>query len=225
MTPSRYIALIDDALLPLADAERAKQMKAYMRGQFDFLGIQAPVRQKAVKALPKLTGSPEELLSIAARLWKKREREYKYTAIGLLARHVKTLRLSHLTEIRALLQQGSWWDTVDGLASVIGDMLLLEMALGVKSQKVMDAWLTDEDFWIQRVAMIHQLGWREQTDTKRLIRYAEKLAAEEEFFICKAIGWAFRDYARWDPRFVSRYMQKNGKRFSGLTVREATRHL
>jgi 3-methyladenine DNA glycosylase AlkD len=50
--------------------------------------------------------------------------------------------------------------------------------------------------------MLHQRGWRLNTDSQRLFSYAKQLAGEKEFFIRKAIGWALRDYARWDDESV-----------------------
>jgi 3-methyladenine DNA glycosylase AlkD len=73
--------------------------------------------------------------------------------------------------------------------------------------------------------MIHQLGWREDTDLARLYAYALRLAPEKEFFIRKAIGWAFRDLARWDPDGVRSFLNRHRAQFSGLTLREALKHL
>jgi 3-methyladenine DNA glycosylase AlkD len=89
----------------------------------------------------------------------------------------------------------------------------------------MDEWLLNSDFWVRRSAMIHQLGWRQHTDTDRLSHYAMQLSGESEFFIRKAIGWAFRDYSKHDPVFVRSFMDKNGASFSNLTVSEATKNL
>ena len=108
---------------------------------------------------------------------------------------------------------------------VIGDIVLNEKNKGVPSQNVMDAWLMDSDFWVRRAAMIHQLGWRLHTDTQRLSHYALTLSSESEFFIRKAIGWACRDYAKWNPAFVRGLMTRHAATFSKLTVREATKHL
>jgi 3-methyladenine DNA glycosylase AlkD len=73
--------------------------------------------------------------------------------------------------------------------------------------------------------MLHQLGWRLDTDTTRLFGYATQLADEKEFFIRKAIGWALRDYARWNPQAVTDFLVEHRARLSGLTVREAAKHL
>ena len=88
----------------------------------------------------------------------------------------------------------------------------------------MDAAVKHENFWVRRIAMLHQLGLRDEVDTKRLFRYAELLAAEKEFFIRKAIGWALRDYAWHDWRAVDKFLKSTRAQLSGLTVREASKN-
>jgi 3-methyladenine DNA glycosylase AlkD len=89
----------------------------------------------------------------------------------------------------------------------------------------MDACLRHENLWVRRVAMLHQLGWKAQTDEARLLRYALTLATETDFFIRKAIGWALRDYARTKPETVRSFLAEHAKLLSGLTRREAGKHL
>lgn len=89
----------------------------------------------------------------------------------------------------------------------------------------MDHWLADADLWVRRAAMLHQLGWRLDTDVERLFTYALRLTGEKNVFIRKAIGWALRDYARWNPQAVSAFLRGNRERFSGLTLHEAQKHL
>ncbi|MEY4268768.1 MAG: hypothetical protein RIS90_3303, partial [Pseudomonadota bacterium] len=89
----------------------------------------------------------------------------------------------------------------------------------------MDAWLGHPNLWVRRVAMLHQLGWKAQTDQARLFRYALALAPETEFFIRKAIGWALRDHARTQPEAVRAFLAEHGLVLSGLTRREAGKHL
>ncbi len=48
---------------------------------------------------------------------------------------------------------------------------------------------------------------------------------EREFFIRKAIGWALRDYARTDPDAVVAFVTEHRDGLSGLSYREATKHL
>ena len=225
MNTKEYIACVSEALLAHADAKRAQEMKAYLRGQFDFVGIQTPTRRLICKDLPALPPEPAALMEVAHALWRKPEREFRYVACDLLAKNAKRFTAHDLPAFKALLQKDAWWETVDGLSGVIGDIVLNEKNKGMPSQNVMDARLMDGDFWVRRAAMIHQLGWRLHTDTQRLSHYALTLSSEPEFFIRKAIGWACRDYAKWNPAFVRGLMAEHAATFSKLTVREATKHL
>ncbi len=225
MNHQEYTALVVEQLSANANPHRAIEMKAYLRNQFEFLGLPTPTRRELSRKLPKLPKDPELILQIAKSLWKKPEREYRYVACDLLSKHANILSLEHLPALKKLLQTDSWWETVDSLSSAIGDIVLKEKLRGHPSQCVMDDWVLDSDFWVRRSAMIHQLGWKTNTDTDRLSRYALQLANESEFFIRKAIGWAFRDYAKCNPEFVARFMKKNGALFSNLSVREATKNL
>ena len=58
-----------------------------------------------------------------------------------------------------------------------------------------------------------------------LLRYALALAPETDFFIRKTIGWALRDYARTRPETVRAFLSEHAQRLSGLTRREAGKHL
>jgi 3-methyladenine DNA glycosylase AlkD len=49
--------------------------------------------------------------------------------------------------------------------------------------------------------------------------------ADSSFWIRKAIGWALRQYARTDPDWVRHTVTAYGERISGLSRREALRHL
>lgn len=46
-----------------------------------------------------------------------------------------------------------------------------------------------------------------------------------EFFIRKAVGWALREYARTDPDWVLAYVDARAGELSGLSRREALKHL
>lgn len=210
------------ALAPLADPARAAGMRAYMLDQFAFLGLPAPVRRAAVKALvAQPWASPGALLEAAGQLWQRPEREYRYTAIDLLARHHRLLALDDVMALRALLETDPWWDTVDGLTAVLGDVLFADRAAG---QAMMDGWIGAASFWVRRAAMLHQLGWRLETDRQRLFGYAAALAPEKEFFIRKAIGWALRDFARWDGAAVRDFVAAHEDALSPLSRREALKH-
>ena len=220
------IPQIEAALRPLADAARAVPMRAYMLNQFAFLGIGANARREALRGLPKLSGwTAPELLTLAAQLWDLPEREFQYVAVDLLAKYHRQLWPESVAHVLQLVQRKPWWDTVDGLAGVVGDVLLRARANQPDVQRAMDACLSHPSLWVRRVAMLHQLGWKAQADESRLFHYALSLGSEPDFFIRKAIGWALRDHARNRPEAVRAFLAQHADRLSGLTRREAGKYL
>ncbi len=216
---------VRQALLAVADAQRAPAMQAYLRGQFPFFGIPTPLRRQAVSSLIKPRQTAAELLANARALWAMPERECQYVAVDLLARQVRQLGEGELPELLELVRRRSWWDSVDGLAGVVGDVVRAARRTNPDAQGTMDSALGDGCLWVRRVAMLHQLGWRGETDRRRLFAYAEALAGEEDFFIRKAIGWALRDFARSEPQAVLDFLNGPGRVLSSLSRREAAKHL
>jgi 3-methyladenine DNA glycosylase AlkD len=208
------------ALKPLKNAERAAGARAYMRNRFVYIGISTPKRRAAVGALIRgfKPATAEELRLAATGLWACAEREYQYVAADLLARYQAALSLDDLPWLLELAQKKSWWDTVDCLVKVVGKVVRRS---GVKGVRAMERAVRHKDFWVRRIAMLHQLGWRDECDMEQLFAFAELLATEKEFFIRKAIGWALRDYAWHDWRAVEKFLKTSEVKFSGLTVREA----
>jgi 3-methyladenine DNA glycosylase AlkD len=225
MKAADFVAAVEHALAPLGDPARAQAMSAYMRDQFSFLGVPTPARRQATAALIRTRMPANALLANARALWQQPEREYQYVAVDLLARQWQTLTLADVPALLQLAQQRSWWDSVDGLAGVMGDIVKAACSHDHRAQGVMDEALLHPNLWMRRIAMLHQLGWRAATNERRLFDYATTLAHEPDFFIRKAIGWALRDYARHAPERVRAFLVAQQDRLSALTLREAGKHL
>lgn len=210
-------------LTPCADAEKAAEMRRYMRGQFAFLGVRGPERTEAWRAARSAAdeahGRPggDELLAFARAMWRRPQREYRYLGAKALAARATRLEPRHLDAIRALLVTDPWWDTVDILApNVVG---LLARRWPDEVVPVLDLWVVDEDKWLVRTAVIHQLKAKEDTDVDRLARYCRAAAPHGDFFVRKAVGWALRQYSYVDPDWVQDFVA--GATLSGLSEREA----
>lgn len=229
MLMQQFVNEVQRCLQANTNSEHASAMRAYMRDQFDFLGIKTPLRRQLLAQVVKPMGKSKfratEVLQLADLLWELPQREYQYFAIDLLAQHKKVLGLQDVSALIQLAQKKAWWDSVDGLAAVIGDVVFLSRADSHDAQANMDQAILHSSMWVRRIAVTHQLGWRLQTDTTRLFSYALQLAAEEDFFIRKAIGWALRDYARWQPAQVRDFVLAHQMQLSPLSVREALKHL
>lgn len=212
------------ALLRRADDENALQMAAYMKDHFAFFGIKAPDRRLAqkplIESLSEATG--DELIEFASACWTEEQREIQYVAADALRKYVGALQARHLVDLKDLIATKSWWDTVDSLAvHTVGPLVAANGDLVL----VMDEWIDDDNMWLARTAILHQLSYKERTDADRLFAYVDKRASDTEFFIRKALGWAMRQYSRTDPGAVRDYVAANEDRLSGLTKREALKRL
>ncbi len=70
-----------------------------------------------------------------------------------------------------------------------------------------------------------QLLRKGDTDLALLTFAIERNLDDTSFWLRKAIGWSLRQYARTDPAWVRAYVDSLGDRLSGLSRREATKHL
>ncbi|MGE3074385.1 MAG: DNA alkylation repair protein [Dehalococcoidia bacterium] len=217
---AEVVARLREAFEPERDAGRAAAMSAYMRGKFPYLGIPSPRRsalqRTALEGLPKPKQS--EVAAAVQALWAMPEREYQYAACDLLGRNLRALDETFLAVARQLIETKSWWDTVDTLASnTVGGLVRAHPHLAEE----MDRWAADENLWIARTAILHQLKYKEKTDSGRLFRYCTLRAADTDFFLRKAIGWALRQYSKTDPVAVRAFVAAHEADLSGLSKREA----
>ena len=207
-----------------ADPGRAGAMRAYMKDVAPFLGIPTPARRALTRTV--LAGTPRpgeaDCTAIALRCWELPEREYHYFAVDYLRRHARVCSSGFLPVARHLVTTVSWWDTVDLLAAhVVGALVTADPALTAD----MDAWIVDDDLWVARTALLHQLRYKERTDTERLFTYCLRQSGHPGFFIRKAIGWCLREYAKTDPEAVRTFLARERGRFAPLSVREALKNI
>jgi len=204
--------------------DRAAPMAAYMRDQFQFLGIPSPTQKALTREVLAGLGRPTEadLAAVARACWQRSEREYQYFACGWLRRHARCCSPEFLATARYLIVTRSWWDTVDALAAhLVGPLVSLHPQLVTS----IDGWLAEPDRWLVRTAILHQLTFKEATDAGRLFRYCTVAAHHPDFFVRKAIGWALREYARTDPAAVRTFVGTHQSRLAALSVREALRNV
>ena len=211
------------AFATAADPQRAPAMAAYMRDQFPFLGLPTPAQRRlAATALQDLPAPDEaDVVAFTTACWAMAEREYQYAGCDYAVRHVRRCGVTFLDHTRTLLTTKSWWDTVDALAAnVVGPLVRAHPALVT----VMDDWIDDDNDWLVRTAIIHQLHAKDRTDTARLFGYCRRRAADREFFVRKAIGWALREYSKTDADAVAQFVATHGE-LSPLSAREALKWL
>ena len=216
------------ALKEAGDPLRAPKMQAYMKSAMPFHGVPAPARRSLTRKLFAGRSWPDaDAFAAEVRaLWKGATfREERYAAVQLTGhRAAKALQGPALLPLyEELIVSGAWWDYVDELAAHrVGPLLLAHPG---EVRPAMLSWSRSSDLWKRRTAILCQLRFKAKTDLPLLHAAIEPALGEKEFFLRKAIGWALREYAKTDPQEVRRYVALHRPRMSGLSVREALKHL
>lgn len=203
---------------------RAAGQKKYLRNQFECFGLTSGERRALQKEIVKKYPITEyqELVDTTHEMWMKEERDFHHAAMELWGTYEKMWTVDTLEEFRRCITTKSWWDTVDHLASnCVGKLITTHPEL----QKEMNSWIVDENLWIRRTAIIHQLKYKEKTNEQMLFDFCVKTCKETDFFIRKAIGWALRQYSKSSPDSVKEFVIKNKSKLSPLSIKEASKYL
>ncbi len=202
-------------------------MQAYMKSELPFYGVPMPVVRSTLRSLvseyPIGTRTGWEA-TIRALFDDATHREERYAALVVAGhpRFREYQKPASLPLYTHLIVKGSWWDIVDDVSRRVGDVLLGDRAA---TTQVMQDWSRAADRWLRRSSIICQLGHRAETDTGLLTAVVDRNLADRQFFIRKAIGWALRDYARTAPDWVRGFVASRHDTMSGLSRREALKHL
>jgi len=224
---SKLATRIRGELAAAANPLKAPDMQAYMKSAMPYRGVQMPqlrvITKQAFAEHPLETR--EAWRSAVLELWRVAKfREERYAAVELIGdkRYAEFRTPEVMPMLEEMVVTGAWWDHVDGLAHLIGDLL---RAYPKQIRPLMRAWSTDQNLWKRRVSIICQVGLKRDTDLKLLYANIEPNLADRDFFIRKAIGWALRQYAWTDPAEIARYVRAHEDRLSGLSRREALKNI
>lgn len=202
--------------------ENAKAMKAYLKDNFEFLGVKTPLRKQLSKEFLK-EKSKEVFIdeALVKELWANEYREIQYIAIEYLIKQKKKLQREHIALIKDLIITKSWWDSVDLIASHLAG------ELGRKYPELIEEyflpWSESENLWLRRTAILYQLKYKENTNADILKQVIKVNLHHEEFFIRKAIGWSLREYSKSNPEWVREFIANN--KLSKLSEKEASKYL
>lgn len=204
--------------------ELAIPMENYMKNNFTYFGIKTEKRRTIFKSNYE-QNKPEvesNFRTIAWKLYQMKEREFHQTAIDLLVKEFKKKYvLEDIQFIEKLIVTNSWWDSVDTISKYILGGYLLQFPS--ETLKVIERFSNSENMWLNRSAILFQLSYKDKTNFEILKSKCEKHKHSNEFFIQKAIGWALRDYSRFNPNGVEAYV--NSTNLKPLSRREALRLL
>lgn len=213
---------IFEVLYEKRDEENAVNMAKYMKNQFDFLGINKPELKKIEREYFKEIKNRKYIdYDFVNKCYDDNNREFQYVAIDYLINKKKYLTNKDVPFIKNLIVTKSWWDTSDMIYKLIADMALKYEDIN----EILISWSKDNNIWLRRVSIIHQLHRKEKTNIELLEKIIVNNFGSDEFFINKAIGWALRDYSKTNKEWVSNFINKYKDKMANLSIKEASKYL
>lgn len=208
----------------LGNQDIAQKQSQYMRNQFPFFGLMKDQQDKYWKEFQAENGkiSANNAIEFCNQCIQYSEREMWYIGMKTLILYKKKLKGEDLQFIESLIVKADWWDIVDSVASHLIGALCMNFP---ELRKNVDHWIEHENFWLRRTALIYQLGYKKNTDEKTLYSHILKTCHEQEFFIRKAIGWALREYSKYNKESVRLFIETHGDILSNLSKKEGSKYL
>lgn len=204
-----------------ADAEQAAKMSAYMQNQFKFAGIPKTKLKELIKPFLKETAKKPLDWKLIFELWKCEEREAQYIALEYLQKHRKQLVPEDIDNLKTLIIEKSWWETVDTIDAFVGELVRMDETL----KEVMLQWSVSDNIWLRRIAIDYQQEYKTDTDVEILEKIIVTNLGSDEFFINKAIGWSLRDYSKVNPEWVRDFIERYREKMAPLSIKEASKYL
>ena len=219
-----FVITIKLALEANQDFAYGQKQSDYLKNNFPCYGIPTQNRREILKNHTTLYH--EEIKSnfrnICWELYQFPHREMHQIAIDIFIKEIKkNYQVEDILLIEKLITSNSWWDSVDTLAKyAVGGYL---EKFPEKKFSIIEKFSNSENMWLNRTAIIFQLGYKAKTDFDLLISECEKHKHSNEFFIQKAIGWALREYSSVNPKGVLEYV--NSTNLKPLSKKEAIRKI
>ena len=200
----------------------AESMSKYMQDKFRFLGVRGATRTEIYKKyFPDARKSKAIDWDFIENCWNKEEREFQYVVVYYLKAMQRFLKREDISRLKYLIVTKSWWDTVDLLAKVVGSLVIRIEGY----DQIMLEWSKDSNIWLRRVAILYQLSLKDKVDEQILDNILVNNLGDNEFFINKAIGWALRDYSKFNPEWVREFIKENKANMTNLSIREASKYI
>lgn len=206
------------------DPLRAEGQMKYMRNKFAYYGLKAPEWVDILRGVFREWGlySGAQLQTFVRMCYEEEYRELHYAGLQMMEKVIKKQEREFVDFLEECICTESWWDTVDWINKLVG--IHFRRFPEIRKDYVR-RWIEDDNFWLQRIAIIHQLMYREETDFALLKELILRRADSKEFFVRKAAGWALRQYSRYNPGGVVDFVEAHESVLSSLTRREALRVL
>ena len=217
------VRVLRHAFIEVAVPTDAGSMAEYMQHVAPFLGVKADARRRVVRnwCTQMSVNTADAVVSFVQQLLTEPEREFHYAAADVTAYWRRLLDASFVDRhVEQFLLQYPWWDTVD----LWGSDVINPLCVRYDCTATMWRWNASSNRWLIRASIQHQRGRKRDYDVELILALCLPHITDTEFFVAKAIGWALRDMAKYQPARIQQFVEAHPQ-LSVVARREAMRGL
>lgn len=194
----------------MAENQEVKELAAEMAAEIQALAAHNTATERTVVrryAQRVSQAGPDFVLALAEELLEAHA--CRWQAYELIAGHTLTfLRLGPAELERLGRGIDSWW-AVDAFARTLAGPA---WRLGQVPDTLILAWAVSADRWWRRAALVSTVAWNARSlggrgDAPRTLAVCRLLAAEHDDMLAKALSWALRMLAYFDPQAVRSFLE------------------
>lgn len=180
------------------------------------------VRVKLSKALKKA-----QVSDIVAAAHQLKAAGFDWLGWELIYASKPVLRSLDIGIVEALGEGMASWQQTDGFGMILAGPAWLHGMIGDADIR---RWAASDDLWWRRAALVSTTGLNNKSrggrgDASRTLEIVDMLIDDREDMIVKAVSWALRMLAPWQPEAVSAYLDKHGHRLAPRVRREVRNKL
>jgi 3-methyladenine DNA glycosylase AlkD len=167
----------------------------------------------------RLRSAPaEQVLALALALLERQ----RWVAYELLAHHPGGLACLDTERVERLGRGMADWGTVDAFGCIVAGPA---WRLGRIPDPAVHRWAASPDRWWRRAALVATVPLNLRSrggtgDSRRTLDICGRLVADRDDLVVKALSWALRGLAPWDPAAVRAFLEAHDDQLAARVRRE-----
>lgn len=178
------------------------------------------IRREASKRVEELTG--HEVLDLARAMLESADDVPRWLVYEIVHHHAQAMASLDAGVLADLGRGMSAWGEVDPFACYLSGVAWRE---GLMTDEEIMEWADSDDRWWRRAAVVSTVPLNVKArggrgDPTRTLAMCDRLKADRDPMVVKAVSWALRALAEREPEVVRRYLDAEGEALAPRIGRE-----
>jgi 3-methyladenine DNA glycosylase AlkD len=209
-----------------SDGQYQKNIKVFIKTQFELLGVPSAEFSKVLKEFAKAQADilPGDRIEIARRLIKSDILEAHWFGYWLIANDQQALSNIVKNDLDWIADRMDNWAQVDSFGMQISGVAWRD---GLITDAKVESWLRSANPFVRRLAVVSTvpLNRVQPGDVPRTIAICEKVVEDHHDTMVKGLSWALRELIKVDRAAVEDFLSRHEDRLAARVKREVRNKL